>query len=434
MKALPTDLQAARLRLALSHPYLGSVLWSLTPVERPGLGTLGVDQWGRLYYDTEALGKWTPTQREAVLCHEVHHILRDHAGRLHPRAPDPSLANIAGDLEINDDLRTERLDLPEGCLYPEVYGFPANLTGEEYLERLSQEPPPPPQGGAKGKDRSADRPAPGSAPGPSEAPPSPGPKGKGATPGGELGTGTCGSGATGTHESWEEGPPGTVGPDGEPTPDGMGPAELGTIRQATAEAVRAEASKSRGTVPAGLARWAESYLSPKVDWRKALRSAVRTAVARASGMDDYSFHRPARRPVPGVVLPALYRPIPTVAVVVDTSGSMGTEELEKAQAEIGGVLKTLGTPIEVLSVDAAVHNRQRITRRTQVQLVGGGGTDMGVGLEALTAHRRAPDVIVVITDGYTPWPEKPPARVLTVVCLVGGGPTPPAWARTVKVE
>ncbi len=399
--SLPTSLQAARLRLSMSHPYMGSVLWAVVPVSSPGLGTLGVDKYGRLYYDAEKLETWSPGEREAVLYHELGHLIRDHAGRLDPLTPDTQRANVAGDLEINDDIRSEGLNLPEGAVYPSTFDLPAQRTAEEYLDLLPV-PPPCPGGGGPGDGKKGPEPKP------------------------------CGSGSTGKPEPWEAPAPGTVGRTGEPAPEGMGPAELGTIRRATAEAIREEASKSRGTVPAGLQRWAESYLHPQINWRAALRSAVRSAVARASGMDDYSFHRPSRRQIPRVILPSMYRPVPQVAVITDTSGSMGTEELAKALAEIGGVLKTLGTPIEVLSVDAAVHTRQRVTRTRQISLVGGGGTDMGAGLEALLERGPVPDVIVVVTDGYTPWPDRAPANTQVVVCLVGDGQSP-RWARTVKV-
>lgn len=55
---LPESLQVARLKLNHSHPYLGAAIWSLVPVKKDGLGTLGVDKWGRLYFDEEAVGKW----------------------------------------------------------------------------------------------------------------------------------------------------------------------------------------------------------------------------------------------------------------------------------------------------------------------------------------------------------------------------------------
>ena len=77
--------------------------------------------------------------------------------------------------------------------------------------------------------------------------------------------------------------------------------------------------------------------------------------------------------------------MPRVAVVVDTSGSMGEDDLAAALAEISGVLKEVGVGRErvaALSCDADAHTVHRVTSADQVELLGGGGTDMRVGLTA----------------------------------------------------
>ena len=50
---------AARLNLTLEkYPYLTYILYNLTPVPTPGLGTMAVDKWWRLYYDPELDVEW----------------------------------------------------------------------------------------------------------------------------------------------------------------------------------------------------------------------------------------------------------------------------------------------------------------------------------------------------------------------------------------
>jgi hypothetical protein len=39
---------------------------------------------------------------------------------------------------------------------------------------------------------------------------------------------------------------------------------------------------------------------------------------------------------------------------------------------------------------------------------GGGGTDMVAGIHAALDYTPAPDAIIVLTDGYTPFPKQPP--------------------------
>jgi predicted metal-dependent peptidase len=181
-----------------------------------------------------------------------------------------------------------------------------------------------------------------------------------------------------------------------------------------AEAMREYApSRTRGLLPAGWRRWADETLAPPtVPWRRVLASAVRRAIAHAAGCHDYAYTRPGRRRTPRVVTPALRRPLLNVAVVVDTSGSMAEPQLNAALAEIKGVIAAAGISsrgIIVLACDAAVGAATRVRGTQDVHLVGGGGTDMRVGIAAAEASRPRPDVVVVLSDGYTPWPERPTA-------------------------
>ena len=114
-----------------------------------------------------------------------------------------------------------------------------------------------------------------------------------------------------------------------------------------------------GTVPAGLLRWAQETLTPVVNWRRLLAAELRRAVADRAGAADYSYRRPSRRAaVTGdVVLPALRRPVPEVAVVCDTSGSMTDELLAMVLAEVEGLLRSLGA--DPAAARAGLRRRRR---------------------------------------------------------------------------
>ena len=72
-----------------------------------------------------------------------------------------------------------------------------------------------------------------------------------------------------------------------------------------------------------------------------------------------------------------------------------------------------------------------------IELVGGGGTDMTEGIARAVELRPRPDILVVVTDGYTPWPADQPPVGRVVVALLGEAtppaPLPPVWAHTVRV-
>ncbi len=188
----------------------------------------------------------------------------------------------------------------------------------------------------------------------------------------------------------------------------------------------------------GALRWAEQILEPAGDWRKALAAELRRAVSDAAGAVDYSYRRPSRRAsVAGsVVLPALRRPVPQIAVVCDTSGSMSEDLLAAALAEVDGLLRAVGVTrqLRVLACDTAVGPARRVSSARQVELVGGGGTDMGAGSEAAGQLRPRPSITVVLTDGFTPWPDEPPRGMRVVVGLLGDdAPDAPDWARAIRV-
>jgi hypothetical protein len=60
---------------------------------------------------------------------------------------------------------------------------------------------------------------------------------------------------------------------------------------------------------------------------------------------------------------------------------------------------------------------------------------MRVGIAAAEASRPRPDVVVVLPDGETPWPDRP-TRAGLVVAIIGDQAAvqqSPAWATTVRV-
>jgi predicted metal-dependent peptidase len=118
---------------------------------------------------------------------------------------------------------------------------------------------------------------------------------------------------------------------------------------------------------------------------------------------------------------------------------MHDELLAIVLAEVDGLLRTVGVrgqSVRVIACDAAAHTAQRVRSASQVQLIGGGGTNMGAGIDAAIELRPRPSVIVVLTDGYTPWPPNGPAVATVIVGLLGGAlaPEPPAWARVVHID
>ena len=383
-------LAAGRLWAASAFPYLASGLFGAQVLAKPGIATVAVDEGWRMHADPELTVTWTPAQLGSVLVHHVSHLLRAHGERALAAGitPDDARTWIRGaDAEINDDLVPAGLELPGRPVLPGDLGAEDGLLAEQYFTA-----------GREDADTQAQ-------------------------PDWDL---DCGSGADGWGRGWDAAGPPALSP---------WQARL-LCRQVAQDCVRH--AREAGNVPAGLLRWAEQALQPAVDWRRVLAAELRRAVADTAGAVDYSYRRPSRRAsVAGsVVLPALRRPVPEVAVVCDTSGSMTEDLLAAALAEVDGLLRSLGLArqLRVLACDTAVAPARRITSARQVELIGGGGTDMGAGIAAAAALRPRPAVTVVLTDGYTPWPDRPPRGIRVVVALLGDdAPDGPDWARAVRV-
>jgi len=453
-----------RTRLVNDRPYYAEALFRLRPLAAPGLGTFGVDPHWRIYLDPAMLpggaANLDVADIASVLEHEINHLLREHATRMDAHAGSGyhrDTANLASDLEINDDLDPECHAAKYGVL-PHKYALPANLTSEQYYDLLMAQ-----QDNnnddesdlSHGKENTEDADTGATAPGDNSSTgdsddssddstgdsddssdDSTGDSGDSSDDStGDSGdvnaarnapdttstaAGGCGSGSGGTPLDCEI-------PADSDLADAVNPGEARLIQHATAQAVQQhERAHGQGSIPGGLGRWAERVLTPPtVPWTRVLASAIRAGVSAVRGRTDYSYARMSRRATctPGVALPGMITPTPSVAVIVDMSGSMSDAMITEALSEIDGIARQLAldpTHLHLVQVDAAVGSITGWTGGRGVPITGGGGTDLRVGFEALRTLRNRANIVIALTDGYTPWPTSKPAGVAkTVIGLIG---------------
>ena len=400
------DIQALRLRTVAKFPYLASALWSMTLVEAPGMQTMGVDRHWRLYIDPAILDVWSLDEQVGVVVHEVHHLLRGHHKRASSLGINPPLSgnppdldllirarvwNMAADCGINNEI-THEVTLPkDGCL-PSKYDLPDGQISEFYFDELMKQ-----VDSGKLPVQVNMMMIGGNEPG----------EGQGqADPTG----GFDGSGACNIAGAWE------VGKQSDEHGEGMSEAEAELVRRQVAKDIQEQ--KNRGNVPGYMQRWADEKLNPKIDWRTKLMSAIRGQVAQVSGMVDYTYRRPSRRQssCPRIVLPSLRGSLPEIAVGQDTSGSMSDKDIARAIAETAGILNAVQANIKVYAGDTQVYEKQIIRRIQDMKLQGGGGTDMGAIIQAMDDDKCSFGII--ITDGYTNWPNKRPRHLKKVIIVL----------------
>ncbi|HML50656.1 MAG TPA: VWA-like domain-containing protein [Propionicimonas sp.] len=386
--------------------YLATAVYALRTVPSSDIATIRADQYWRLYVNPLWVGAISVPELGRELAHIVWHLLMDHAGRAAAMGVDAAtseqwhqacdltvsetlVGEEASPVSVEDRSRQVRTDNPS---------LGRGRSAEDYFAILSRLP----------------------------------------AWGGQQATGPlannkdCGSAC-----------------DGMPRASDLPPdSEVGRLDRIQAEQVREqvaidyrEAAKSRGDSPGEAQRWAKHITEPTIRWEPLLARAVRRGVAWASGRVERTWSRPSRRQSvqPEVLHPGWRRPLPGIAMVVDTSVSIDDELLGKAMGEVEGALRGLGVAdpqVTVLACDASVGAVTAVRKATDATLVGGGGTDMRVGIAAASTLRPRPDLIVVLTDGYTPWPELPPPGSAVIAAILGRPgatlPETPPWVARVE--
>ena len=191
------------------------------------------------------------------------------------------------------------------------------------------------------------------------------------------------------------------GPDDEAPSEQEMENEIGrALRQG--EMIRKQRSKGGAGDSDGLFG---DLLSPKVDWRKALRDFI---TETCSGRDESSWSRPNRRFLADdVYMPTMMGvTLRELVVGFDTSGSIfGGNEMTRFVSEISTIIEQVKpSKVHVIYWDTGIAGHQTFEDgQFAVQNLkpkGGGGTDGAVLFKYLRKQKIKPDAIVQFTDGY----------------------------------
>jgi predicted metal-dependent peptidase len=214
-----------------------------------------------------------------------------------------------------------------------------------------------------------------------------------------------GSGASNRRGEWE------LDPNDPNEPGVENPEEV--AKQVLREVVNL--MRQQGVGCGELERLAERVLTNKVPWEKVLRSTLNSVITVLKhGQEDYSYAIPSRRQPPDhrIIYPAMVGGRLTGLIVVDTSGSMGSEDIGAALVQVKDIVEKAGIDVVVAAGDWDV---QRVTeikehvkwRKLESVLVGGGGTSMPRvvkgALEKVKEAKKQVGFVLVLTDGETDW-------------------------------
>ncbi|MCY4442062.1 MAG: VWA-like domain-containing protein [Deltaproteobacteria bacterium] len=179
------------------------------------------------------------------------------------------------------------------------------------------------------------------------------------------------------------------------------PMDTAAEEQAWDEAMHQALSIARaeGKAPGGVEETVRNAHASVLDWRTLLRRYMTDAARR-----DYSWSAPNRRFIDsGLYLPSIRSEgIDSIAVIIDTSGSVPAQTLGEFWAELREVVDEIRPErVIVLQVDAALQDAAEYTADDlpeEVALKGRGGTDFRPGFEWLDEQGIQPSVCLYFTD------------------------------------
>jgi predicted metal-dependent peptidase len=400
-------LKKARAKMLVKHPFFATLMMSMPMIETQMIPTAATDM-KQLFINPDFVESVDDDVLMFVIAHEIMHTALVHGMRLSGR--DPLRWNVATDYAINLILKDSNFKIWPQALLDEKY---RDLSADNIYNQLKKEDDDQQQQQQQGQGRQQGQPDPNAQPQPGQQPSQaagaggqqpPPPPGQQPQPG--------------------SGPP-TAGQPGNQhhspmlgdliQPDAAGdPVAEDRLRKDIQQRVAQAASIARmtGNMPGSLERFVQQVLEPKVPWYETLRHLM----TEHDQVDEDWMHRNRRF--------ATYLPTDHaenrlgIAIGIgDTSGSISDEELIDMGSEFTGICEqTKPEEIRMVWADTHVQSVQVFEPGDVIDLEpkGGGGTDMRVPLKY--AEQFEPRIVVLFTDGHTPWPKEEPPFPLIVCC------------------
>jgi predicted metal-dependent peptidase len=364
----------ARIRLALSQPFLATALMRLPfreVVDSSWCQTMATDGY-HIFFNAAWTAGLKDSEIRGVLAHEVLHVVFDHIGRQKSRQPE--LWNLAGDYAINLLLSEQGFRLPIGGAI-EV-GF-SGMSAEEIYEKLQQ------QDGNKKRT-----------------------SGRFMSDSGDVDAMDSTIPLVGT-DLIDPNDPRVQAHHNSDTPDREQLAEL------RAELQHDMQSKLQGRAGSLFKIECLAADSAKIDWRAVMRSWLLDRVKSDWSSIPFSkkhIHR-------GLYFPSLgIASLGHIVFAMDTSGSMANDELSEIIAEIRAFRETFPCRLTVIQADAAISDLKEYEEMDgteipkRMQITGRGGTSFVPIFEWIhQAPIGSSVVLIYATDGYGSFPKVKPA-------------------------
>lgn len=396
-------MEDAQLKVVFQVPFFAAGVSKLPVVWDETIPTACTDG-ERIRYNPNWFDKWNDQEAVTVLCEEVGHCLLGHLWRA-PEACDWKLWNQACDQEVRNMMaefaeKRKAKGLADPFPFPDPEKSTPNpvyrgMAAEIIYQILASQPKSKQpgnqqqqqQGGSSQQKPGAGKPQPGKGAGkpqPGKGPPKPG----------------AGDGEPEPFAEFEQPKKGDA--QAEQKAKQQQNQWQSTLIQSLA------AAKGQGHVPAGLKRFCDELINPKLPWWEILRSFLREQCN-----DDYCWTTP--NPYYDdceFILPAMESErMGTVIMAKDTSGSIDKRLLATFIAEEQNCLDDM-RPDKIVDIccDSAIHRVKEYTQGDKVDgdAPGGGGTSFVPIFDYIEEHDIRPKCLVIFTDLDGAFPKREP--------------------------
>ena len=385
----------ARIGLLLKAPFFGNLATRMQLINADEWCSTAATDGRKFYYNSEFVNRMPLKQVEFLVGHEVLHVVYDHMGRRVDR--DPKLSNIAADYCVNGDLMDQRVgekipvglysDKYKGWSMEEVYDDLMQNANKIDINQLS--------------DMLIDEHLDGEGD-------------------------DDGDGEDGVTKSNPSNNSGSGDKKGKGRPK-LSEEEKKAIRDEIKDAVlQAAQAAGAGNLPGNVRRMIKDLTEPQISWKELLEQQIQSTIK-----NDYTFARPGRKSWHmDAILPAT-KPGETIDIFIgiDTSGSIGPEELKIFFSEIKGIMDSYTEyKIRVVGWDTEIGGIDEFTSENMAEITdfdpkGGGGTDPHCVWEYLIENGIEPKKLIMFTDYcFFGWRPEEVENYCDTVWIIKGNP------------
>ncbi len=429
-------LMKSRLRLLCTNGFYGLLLMHMILTIDEECETAATDG-VRIYFGPNFLENLTDSQIDVVMMHEILHVVLQHCSRYGDYEPEKF--NIACDIVVNslilESMGGNRKNIHLGKYGELMHKTPNGKEGSRFTAEEVYAMLPSMKGkksinmpGSKGngnKGNSGRKKNEGA----SFSADSAGGGGRGQGVSSDSDSNKGGNGVFDDHDRWKN------------TADDNSLREAWEKRVVDAAEVISirDPSDQRGLIPAFAKRLIDELKKPQTDWRTILNEFVQEEIC------DYSFNPPDRRfGDSDFFLPDFNEKDESeknILFMIDTSGSMSDEMITAAYSEIKGAIDQFNGKLEgwLGFFDAAVIKPKPFSDADEFLIIrpqGGGGTDFEVIFDYVDAKMsdEPPLSIIILTDGYAPFPDEEKANGIPVLWLLNNNTVEPPWGKIARIE